>query len=104
MVDYNVYPSFLLTYESSSLLEETALQYIYCSQFSNLEDAVYVYYDFVNKALKDVVGATIENREVLQEGVVQVTYSNGKKIIVNYQNHDVIINNEVVEKKGYKVI
>ena len=104
MIDYNVYPSFLLTKESSSLLDETALQYIYCSQFENLEEAVHVYYDFVSGALNQVIGASIVNREIIEDGVVKVTYSNGKTIIVNYKNVEVTVDGTVVPMKGYEVI
>lgn len=104
MIDYNVYPSFLLTKESSSKLDETALQYIYCSQYDNLEEAVNVYYNFVNEALKDFAGKSIENRQVIQDGLVKVTYSNNKSIYVNYQNYDITVDNIVVPAKGYKVI
>ena len=86
MIDYNVYPSFLLTKESSSKLDETALQYIYCSQYKNLEEAVNVYYNFVNEALRDFAGKSIENRQVLQDGVVKVTYSNNKSIYIITNN------------------
>jgi hypothetical protein len=104
MVDYNVYPSFLLTKESSAKLDDTALQYIYCSQYDNLEEAVNVYYNFVNESLKQVAGQSIENREIVSEGVSKVTYSNGKTIYVNYTNVDVTVDGIEVPKKGHKVI
>ena len=104
MIDYNVYPSFLLTKESSSKLDETALQYIYCSQYDNLEEAVNVYYNFVNGALKEVAGKSIENREVLQDGVVKITYNNGKNVYVNYLNREITVGNVTIDAKGYKVI
>ena len=104
MVDYNVYPSFLLTKESSAKLDETALQYIYCSQYDNLEEAVNVYYNFVNSSLKEVAGQSIENREIVAEGVSKVTYSNGKVIYVNYTNADVTVDGVSISKKGHKVI
>lgn len=104
MVDYNVYPSFLLTKESSAKLDETALQYIYCSQYDNLEEAVNVYYNFVNESLKQVAGQSIENREIVADGVSKVTYSNGKVIYVNYTNNDITIGDVQVPKKGHKVI
>ena len=104
MVDYNVYPSFLLTKESSAKLDETALQYIYCSQYDNLEEAVNVYYNFVNESLKQVAGQSIENREIVADGVSKVTYSNGKVIYVNYTNVDQTVDGVQVPKKGHKVI
>ena len=104
MIDYNVYPSFLLTKESSSLLDETALQYIYCSQYDNLESAVTVYYDFVNDALKNVVGAKIVDREVIKDGLVAISYSNGRTVYVNYTKNNELVDGTSVPAKGYEVI
>ena len=104
MIDYNVYPSFLLTKESSSLLDETALQYIYCSQYDNLETAVTVYYDFVNDALKNVIGAKIVDREVVKDGLIAISYSNGRTIYVNYTNNNEVVDGTPVPAKGYEVI
>ena len=104
MIDYNVYPSFLLTKESSSLLDETALQYIYCSQYDNLETAVTVYYDFVNDALKNVVGAKIVDREIVKDGLVAISYSNGRTVYVNYTNNNEVVDGTPVPAKGYEVI
>ena len=104
MIDYNVYPSFLLTKESSSLLDETALQYIYCSQYDNLESAVTVYYDFVNDALKNVVGAKIVDREIVKDGLVAVSYSNGRTVYVNYTTNNELVDGTPVPAKGYEVI
>ena len=43
LIDYNVYPSFIVTHESSSLLEKTNLNNIYSSKFEDLSNAVVKY-------------------------------------------------------------
>lgn len=104
MIDYQVYPSFLLTKEASSKLDETALNYIYASKYDDLKEAVNVYYHFVNDALKEVINATLIQREVVQDGVVINTYDNGKQIIINYLNEETIVAGSIVPSKSYLVI
>jgi len=84
LIDFNVYPSFVMTDKSTKYLQETALESIYSAKFSDIERATVTYYDFVNGALKHVVGADMINREVLGSGVVKTTYDNGVSMIINY--------------------
>ena len=82
LIDYNVYPSFIVTDESSSLLEKTNLNNIYSSKFDDLKTAVTTYYEFVNTPLKHVVGASLVSRTVPANGIVINKYSNNVEIIV----------------------
>lgn len=103
LVDYNVYPSFIVTQQSSSKLEETNLNNIYSSKFDDLSDAVSTYYKFVNEPLNDVIGATLVTRTVPVNGVVVNTYSNGVTIIVNYTNEVQVVNGVSVDPMYYHV-
>lgn len=104
MVDYNVYPSFLLTKEKASKLEESSLNYIYSSAYDDYKEEVTVYYNFVNDALKNVINSKIINRVVLQDGVVKISYDNNVDIIVNYLNKDVLYNHQTIPYKNYLVL
>jgi len=42
--------------------------------------------NYINEALKHVLNESIINREIIDLGVVLVTYSNGVKIVINYSN------------------
>ena len=103
LVDYNVYPSFIVTQQSSSKLEETNLNNIYSSKFDDLSDAVSTYYKFVNEPLNDVIGATLVTRTVPVNGVVVNTYNNGVTIIVNYTNEVQVVNGVSVDPMYYHV-
>lgn len=84
MMEYGAYPSFYLTSEDPFLLIDTASNNLYTSQFENWKDLLLEQYEAV-KELDDVVeDATIDFREVIDEGVVEVTYSNGVTLLVNY--------------------
>ena len=103
LIDYNVYPSFIVTNESSSLLEKTNLNNIYSSKFEDLADAVKEYYHFVNTPLKNVVGASLVSRSIPENGVVINKYSNNVEIIINYTNKTQVVNGVTVDAMNYHV-
>ena len=88
LIDFNVYPSFVLTKNPSSLLKDTDIEYIYTSEFDLWKDTVVEQYDFINDALRHVIGETLVSREVPVQGIVKNTYSNGVIIYINYTSTD----------------
>ena len=103
MIDFHVYPSFIATYKSSKYLQDTGLESIYSSQFSDLEHVIVTYYDFVNQALKHTTQANIINRIVLSQGVILNEYSNGAFIIINYLDESYIHGDISIPAKDYIV-
>jgi hypothetical protein len=94
--DFGVYPSFFLTQEVTAKLLNTESSWIYTSSYDQWGDEVERDYQWLNNLLAPVKGQTIVAREVLQQGVVATTYSNGKQILVNY--------NEVPFREGALVL
>jgi Family of unknown function (DUF5696) len=103
MIEYGAYPSFLLTEEPSHLLAKTASKHIYTSAYSIWKDKIIDQYKQVEKSLGQVEGEEIVSRTVPQTGVVEVGYSNGKVIIVNYTNDTYEKKGIIVEAKGFAV-
>ncbi len=87
MIEYGAYPSFYLTTEPSHLLAKTPSRDIYTSMFDTWKEEVVQQYELVQQSLGKVKGETIEARHVHEPGVVEVLYSNGISIIVNYQDN-----------------
>lgn len=85
-VDYGVYPSFFLTQQPTSDILQTYSSWIYTSSYDQWGQEVEESYQWINNLLGPVKGASMVDREVLAEGVVATTYSNGKMIIVNYSD------------------
>jgi len=104
LIDFGVYPSFVVTQESSKLLQKTGLESIYSSKFSDLKPSIIAYYDFVNDALKYVQNAQIIDRVVLSSGVVKVIYDNEFEIIINYSSQNIIYESQSISPKNYLVI
>lgn len=104
MIDYGVYPSFYLTEEDSVKLINTSSKWLYTSKFEVWKDEIYRQYNMLNSALKNVQGESIEQRNILTDGVVEVVYSNDIKIVVNYNDSNYEYNGIQVNAKNYKVI
>lgn len=104
LIDFNVYPSFVVTAQSPKYLQETALESIYSAMFVDIERAMITYYDFVNGALSHVVGSHMTNRDVLSSGVIRTTYENGVSIIINYGDRPYDDETVNVSAKNYLVI
>jgi hypothetical protein len=104
MIEYGAYPSFLLTDEPSHLLVKTPSKDVYTSEFKIWKDEIIEQYQKVEESLGEVEGERIESRKVPQTGVVEVTYSNGKLIIVNYTDETYTSNGIEVEAKNFAVV
>jgi hypothetical protein len=99
-----VYPAFVVTEISSKYLQETAIESIYSSRFADLKPSIEVYYHFVNDALKHVIGAKIDDRNVIDQGVFEVIYDNGVKIIINYRETAYVYDDIEIAPKNYVVV
>ena len=104
LIDFGVFPSFLVTEKSSKYLKDTELESIYCSRYVDLKPAIIVYYDFVNQALRHVSSALITGRTVPETGVVRVDYDNGVSIILNYTETSKFYSGLEILPKNYLVL
>jgi len=104
LIDFGVYPSFIITEESSKMLQKTGLESIYSSKFSDLKPSIVAYYGFVNDALKYVQNAQIIDRIVISSGVIKVIYDNDYEIIINYSSETITYESQSISPKNYLVI
>ncbi len=82
--EYGVYPSFFLTHEETARILKTRSNWIYVSAYRQLEEEIEESYAWLNGLLAPVQGASIVGHEQVAPGVFATTYSNGKQILVNY--------------------
>jgi hypothetical protein len=87
MIDYNVYPSFALTYKPAHLLSSTNSLKFFSTEYEVYRDIIRHVYTEVSAALSPVKGREWLNRTVLEEGVILNEYSEGIKILVNYTDN-----------------
>jgi len=104
MIDYHVYPSFVLTQEPSYVLVDTNSNEYISTQFRDYEDLILDIYTQVDDALHNVLHATWINREVLSSGVILNTYSDDLYIVINYTDDAYSYNGEVIAPNSYLFI
>ncbi len=104
MVDFGVNPSYILTNEPTYEMRYTQASAYYTTTFSDYEVQIMDTYHFVNDALKYVTNAYVQNREIIETGLVLVTYSNGVSIYINY-NYEVQTHlTNTIPARSYKVV
>ena len=103
MIEYGVYPSYIVMYADNYQLSNTALYDYFSLCFEDWEQEILSVYSKINDALSKVEGLSIIEHKVLLEGVVRVTYSDGTCIYVNYLTNDVVVDGITVPAEQYKV-
>ncbi|GEM03308.1 hypothetical protein HMI01_02960 [Halolactibacillus miurensis] len=104
MIEYGAYPSYYLTEAPSNLLINSGSKDLYTSEFSDWKDEIVMSYHLIAEALEPVQGETIMNRIVHATGLVEVEYSNGTAIIVNYNDSQMSVGNRNIASKDFIVI
>ena len=103
MVESGMYPSFYVTAEDSSKLIYTNSNDLYSLEYGSYRDTI-VEFDSLLRALAEKVGdACIIGHEILDNGLVRVTYDNGIKIYVNYTQSALNADGLTVDALSYKV-
>lgn len=82
-IEYNCWPSFILTGTANYELENTAIGEYNSTYYEDWKDTIQDTYEQISKVLTNVRGQKIQKHTVVAEGVVEVEYETGK-IIVNY--------------------
>jgi hypothetical protein len=103
LIDFGVYPSFVVTQKSSKELQETGLEAIYSSKYDDIKKSILAYYDFVDGALSSVIGQRIVDRQVITNGVIQITYENDIVIYVNYRETPFTQGSLIIGAKNYVI-
>jgi hypothetical protein len=104
MVDYNIYPNFVLTEEPAYLLSDTNSSNYYSTEYELYVDLIDSIYDTVDDALSGVIGVNWINRVVVENGVILNSYENGVEILINYTDDEITYNGVVVKPLSYEVI
>jgi hypothetical protein len=104
MIDYNIYPNFVLTDNPAYLLTDTNSRNFYSTEYSLYEDLIESIYSRVNNALSPVLNADWVDREVLENGVILNTYSNGVEIVINYKEEAYTYNSVTVQPESFEVV
>lgn len=105
LIEYNLYPSFYLTEESLIKLVDSRNKEYISSKYENWKDKIVKIYNMLNDVMKELEGFEVLNHNIIDEGVIELIYSNGVKIYINYTNKEYKYNNLEIPSMSYlKVI
>jgi len=82
-------PKFTLTYQDTSLLIETKYNYYFSTEFNLLKQNIVSLYDTYATVVGD--NNHVVFHEIIDLNTVRVTYSNGMKIDIDYQNMNYLV-------------
>ncbi len=98
MIDYNIYPSFLLTEkDTTKLIDSPTSSYIYSSIYDVWEEDIINSYKKVINTLKQVSGASFVKRERIDNRVYKNTYDSGKYIVINYSSDPITVSGREIK-------
>lgn len=84
LIDFGINPAFILSENRASALRGSDIEHYYTSNYATWRGSVIEEYNFVNEALRHVIGRSITDRTVFESGIVEVTYDNGVRLLINY--------------------
>jgi len=94
-IDYNVFPTFLLTGYENHDLTRTSLADFNSTAYVNWQGNIVFIYQYINSVLGHVMGQEFMRRTVLEEGVVRNQYETGI-VLVNYTANEFVYNGVTV--------
>lgn len=103
LVEYNLYPAYLITKEPTHYLRDTNYEYVYTSEYQVWKDEIILRYQQVNDALKHVISAPIVEHRYLALGVAYLKYQNNVEIIINYTPDDFVFESITINPLSYYV-
>ncbi len=101
LIEYNIYPSYMITKDTTSKLRYANYEYLYTTEFVKWEQQIIDSYQKVVSILSNVNGAEIVSHKTIEDGIVEIKYSNNYVIYVNYTNQDYIYNTTTIPAMGY---
>ena len=103
LIEYGASPHFVFSKEESGEMKLTGINRMYSTTYDSWKEYALDIYNGTNEALSQVSGATIVNHEIINNGVVKVTYSNGKIIYVNHNKTSETVDGITIDPQSYKI-
>ena len=104
MVEAGMYPSFYIAAEDSSKLIYTNSRNLYSLEYNSYRDTITQYDTELRAVAEKVSDAYIIDHEVMDNGLVKVTYDNNVKIYVNYSESALTADGVTVDGLSYAVL
>lgn len=95
-IEYNCYPTFLLTEAANHTLKKTAVAERSTTCYADWEGLIGSLYEQIVSVLTPVRGQRIVGHTVVEEGLVEVTYEDGGRIGINYRTQPYTLDGVVI--------
>jgi len=102
--EYGCIPYFKLTYQEPVILRKTSYNHLFTSYYKHWIDTAAEIYKEFNICFDDIWNKTIIKHEMIDKGVYKVTYEDGSKVYVNYNQDSVYVENHQIEGMDYIVV
>lgn len=103
-VEYGMYPSFFLTYETTAQMLNTPSTWLYTSSYEQWGEPIRRTYEWMNALLAPVRGQEIIAHQKIREGVFLTRYANDRQILVNYTDLPVTYQGVTVQAKDASLL
>lgn len=104
MIDYNIYPSFVITKEPSYLLSSTNALDFYSTEYKQYDALIQEVYETVSNGLNPVLNANWISRQELSDTLILNTYDNGVSIYINYSTKPATYQGKTIEPLSYLIM
>lgn len=103
LIEQGINPSYLITAENPTELNNTNSSSVYSSKFENYEEEINEIYQEL-EVVNQEIGDTLIADHVINGDQVIVTYENGKQLLLNYSDHTQVIEGQQLAGYSYKVV
>jgi hypothetical protein len=103
MLEYGALPSYTMTYQPPSDLKRTTYDELLRGEYTVTEKPDAEEYAKVAEVLAPLAGATIEGHQSLMPKVYQTSYSDGTRIVVNYNRSSVTVDGMTIDAFGFGI-
>lgn len=86
MLDYGIYPNFIITQEPTQTMRFTRSNIFFTTHIDVFEDEIVQTYQQFNQIFSRIGFQQVIARDVLELGIVLVTYENQTQLLINYTN------------------
>ncbi len=103
-IEYGAEPTFLLTEEMSEEFKDSKVENAFATELENWLDDISAIATEFNTKLAFTGNCTITGHDQLASGIVRVTYSNGNKVYINYNQEQITVDDVTVKAVDYTVV
>ena len=104
MIDYGMYPNFIVTEAPTQQMRFTRSNIFFTTHIDVFEEEIVSTYNQFQSIFNEIGFQKVIARDVLDLGIVLVTYDNQKQVLINYTNNGYTYNNQMIDALSAEVI